>query len=106
MTCDKRSEMIDEQQADRRPERRITLIRGSRREVLGRVIASDADGAINRAIVTFEITNHEHQKRFVAQRTWAVMAAVRRAIKIGVDFIYLLCARPPDRWAILCMDFG
>jgi hypothetical protein len=36
--------------------------------VYGRVSAPDAEEAIKRAIVEYEITNREHQKRLVAQR--------------------------------------
>ena len=47
---------------------RITLISGKRGHVYGRVSAPDADEAIKRAIVEYEITNPEHQKRLAAQR--------------------------------------
>jgi len=47
---------------------RITRIRGSRAEVVGRVSAPDEKTAIERAIVEYGITNREHQKRLVAQR--------------------------------------
>jgi hypothetical protein len=47
---------------------RITRIKGSRAEVVGRVSAPDEKTAIERAIAEYEITNREHQKRLVAQR--------------------------------------
>jgi hypothetical protein len=46
----------------------ITLIGGKRGHVLGRVKALDADEAIKRAIVEFEITSAHEQKRLAAQR--------------------------------------
>jgi hypothetical protein len=47
---------------------RISRIKGSRSEVIGRVRAPDDKSAIERAIVEYNITNREHQKRLVAQR--------------------------------------
>ena len=47
---------------------RITRIKGSRAEVVGRLQALDEKTAIERAIEEFGITNREHQKRLVAQR--------------------------------------
>jgi hypothetical protein len=52
---------------------RITRIKGSRAEVIGRVRATDDKTAIERAIEEYGITNREHQKRLVAQRVeWQV----------------------------------
>ncbi len=47
---------------------RITRIKSSPAAYVGRVYAPDADSAIKKAIIEFEITNPEHQKRLVAQR--------------------------------------
>jgi hypothetical protein len=47
---------------------RITRIKGSRAEVVGRVRAPDEKTAIERAIEEYGITNREHQKRLVAER--------------------------------------
>jgi hypothetical protein len=47
---------------------RITRIKGTPAAYVGRVTAPDAASAIKRAIVEFEITDPEHQKRLVAQR--------------------------------------
>ena len=48
---------------------RITRIKGSPAAFVGRVYAPDAETAIKRAIEEFGITNPEHQKRLVAQRS-------------------------------------
>jgi hypothetical protein len=46
----------------------ITLLGGKRGHVLGRVKAADADEAVRRAIIEFEITTPHEQKRIAAQR--------------------------------------
>jgi hypothetical protein len=48
---------------------RITRIKSKPATFVGRVYALDAEAAIKKAIVEFKITNAEHQKRLVAQRS-------------------------------------
>ncbi len=48
---------------------RITRIKGTPAAYVGNVHAPDAETAIKTAIEEFGITNPEHQKRLVAQRT-------------------------------------
>ncbi len=47
---------------------RITRIKSSPAAYVGRVHAPDAETASRKAIIEFEITNPEHQKRLIAQR--------------------------------------
>jgi hypothetical protein len=47
---------------------RITRIKSTPAAYVGRVHAPDAQSAIKKVIVEFEITDREHQKRLVARR--------------------------------------